>query len=1040
MNLNLTLAKLKSRIEELERLRYIEKLPLGPIKVEPESGNSFSLKVGERWGKRDRLYRLSFELEIPQKWRGQSLALHLDLSAPANNWTINTVEGLLYLNGKPFHALDRYHREIILPAEATEEAKLDISIRLWSGIAEDYHTATCFELRRLDEAADRLYLRLKLALAALKQLPEDSGTYAALLSGLDEAVLRLDYREGGHSPAFYASCREALQVLEQRLALLEREPGPWHPHITVSGHAHIDVAWLWQYRHTRLKAANTFSTALYHMDRYPYFVFTQSQPQLYAWIKQDQPELYERIRQKVAAGQWEAEGAMWVEADTNITGAESLARQFLFGQRFFKQEFGRTTRVLWLPDVFGYSAALPQLIKAAGADYFITTKISWNETNRIPVDTFWWQGLDGTRVLAYFITAQNSPDENYYTYNAEMNPEVLDLTWKNYRHKELNRELFLCYGWGDGGGGPTREMIEAAGQLAQPVSPDLPTASPGGIAQFMERLEKRLADEPALPDWAGELYLEFHRGTYTSQSRTKRANRLAERDLHNAEWLAETAHALAAQPYPQAELNEAWRQVLTNQFHDVLPGSSIGPVYTDASEIYERVRETTGSVTARAQEALTGEVNALAGSLVAFNSLSWEREGLLEVERDMAERLSLPQQALDDNRALVKVEQVPALGYKAFLPQPASTQSNGNELQVSKDFLENRYYRIELNERGQISRLLDKTALGGLGREVLQAGARGNVFMLFEDKPVQFDAWNIDSYYEQKTWELDNLVSVQVLEQGPLRAGLRLEWLYLDRTRIVQKLYLYAHSRRIDFVTEVDWQERQTLLKVAFPVDVKSGKVTAEVQWGNLERVTHRNTSWDRARFETAAHKWFDLSEGDYGVAVLNDCKYGYDVHGSTLRQTLLRGPISPDPRADLGQHVFTYSLLPHNGGWFAGGVQREAYDLNYPLLCSLKTGPAGSLPASLSLATIEPGNIIIETVKQAEDSEALVLRAYECANRRTPFRLTLPFEVAEAFETNLLEDTESGQPLQIEADGRTISGLFRPYQIRTFLIRKAAR
>ena len=1038
--MSLGIEKIQSRIKEIGKKRYAASLPLEKLRAERLDGEAPEvawLSEGERWGKRDSNYLVSFDLEIPADWRGQTLALHLNLSEMPNTWMINTIEGLLCLDGEPFHALDRFHREIMLPPENTTQARLAVTVKLWTGIAADFHVVGKLELARPDMAADQLHLLMSLGLDALKNLPETSPTYHALLMALDEACLALDFRQPDDSAVFYTSCKAALESLQRRLKGLERESGPWQPHVISTGHAHIDVAWLWRLKHTRLKAANTFSTALYHMDRYEHFIFTQSQPQLYQYVKEDQPALYERIKQKVASGQWEPEGAMWVEADTNLTGGESLVRQFLFGQRFFREEFGRTSKVLWLPDVFGYSAALPQLIKGAGAEYFITTKISWNETNRLPVDTFWWQGLDGSRVLAYFITAQNDDhSQTYYTYNGEMRPEVLALSWKNYRHKELNRELLLAYGYGDGGGGPTRPMVEAAGLLSHSLSPELPTAATGRVADFMDRLAERVGNNPGLPEWVGELYLEFHRGTYTSQARVKRSNRLAERALHNAEFLASSALNLTGQAYPQPDLSEAWKIVLTHQFHDILPGSSIGEVYSDAVENYAQVEGITTRLIEEAQQTLVGNIAAPADSLVVFNPVSWSRSEPVEISQAQAAKLGLPTQSLANGQALVEVEDIPSLGYRRFEPQVKTSAKSTNGLSVSPTLLENNYYRLELDSQGQISRLLDKAGYGGAGREVLPRGQKGNVFQFFEDKPVEYDAWNIDAYYEQKIYNMDQPPTVTVAEQGPLRAGLKLEWLYQGRSRITQHLYLYAGSRRIDFVTEVDWKERQTLLKVAFPVEVLNGRATAEIQFGNLERPTHRNTSWDKAKFETCAHKWIDLSEGDYGVALLNDCKYGYDVHDSMLRLTLLRGPISPDPLGDLGLHQFTYSLLPHAGGWFEGGVHRAAYELNNPLLAVVKTGAdkaQAKAEADFSLVQVEPSNVVVETVKRAEDSDGLVVRLYECANRRGPFSLKFSFPIASASEVNLLEEEQAAA--QIGRDGQTIQGFLKPFEIKTFLV-----
>jgi alpha-mannosidase len=1060
------LERIKKRMYELEKLRYVQQIPLENLKakklgslatleVQPNAtvtegkGEWLSLKKGDIWGEPDTLYWFNFDFTTPPVTSAQSLVLHIDLSVPSESWSINTIEGMLYLNGQPFHALDRYHREVILPADFTNtpHQRLEGDIRVWTGIAEPYHVIHSVELRVLDNSADRLYLLLKLGVDAFNNLASNSVAYANLLTALDYAVHLLDFREVERGEHFYASCRAACDYLEAKLsenrAVAAQSAENGFPNIQMIGHAHIDVAWLWQLRHTRLKAANTFSTSLYHLERYSHFTFLQSQPQLYEYVKQDHPILYERIKQKVASGQWEAEGAMWVEADTNLTGAESLVRQFLFGQRFFEQEFGRRSRVLWLPDVFGYSAALPQLIKASGADYFITTKISWNDTNRLPYDTFWWEGLDGTRVLTHFITAQNNVTWPYFTYNGEVHPTSLRSTWTNYQHKDLNSELLVAYGYGDGGGGSSREMIEAAAIFEKPMVVDgqIPTTQPGRIADYMVNLDKRVGTNPRLGVWQGELYLEFHRGTYTSQGAVKRGNRHSEVALHNAEWLAATAHLLAEQPYPQEELASAWKLVLTNQFHDILPGSSIGEVYADAKEHYAEVATVTGQIIQKASQSLQQKNEA---GLIVFNPTSWTQTGLVETDLEIVQASELPYQELGDtNRALVLMEAVPPLGYlscslKSTSANPQSVNAP-NELEAGANWLENRYYRLELNERGQIKRLWDKE----VGREVLASGERGNVFQLFEDKPAEYDAWNIDANYEDKGWELDNLVSSTIAEKGPLRAGLRLEWDYEGRTRVVQYLYLYAHSRRIDFVTQVDWQERQTLFKTAFGVNVRSREATADIQWGNVTRPTHRNTSWEQAKFELCAHKWFDLSEGDYGVAILNDCKYGYDVHNSTLRLTLLRGTIYPDPNADSGRHDFIYSLYPHQGGWWEGGVVQAAYALNYPLFSVANDAISASVQAqstaksSLSLITSEQPNVVVETVKWAEEgNDGLVVRLYECANRRGRFTLKLGVRPSAVVAVNLLEEMLDEQDIELSTEGDTVSGYIKPYEIKTLLLR----
>jgi alpha-mannosidase len=1049
--MHLTAQKVNRRVEELATLRFRETQPIGPLSAERLTSNgisapwSLTLSEGDRWGERDEVYLMRLEVPISEHWRGKPVVLQLHFDRMGSRGS--PPEGLLLIDGQSFHAIDLFHREVELPRELTQRGAVEFTLRLWTGLHHGKNVLEAARVHLLDVDVQRLHTRMRLMANALTVLAEDAPAYVALLRALDDACLALDFRQAP-SEAFSASCRKADGLLAERWAELGRAAGgvnaPFLPGVTAVGHAHIDVAWMWRLRHTRIKAANTFSTTLYHMDLNPAFRYIQSQPQLYQFVKEDQPDLYARIKAKVAEGQWEPEGAMWVEADTNITGGESLVRQFLVGKRFFREEFGHDCRVLWLPDVFGYTAALPQLMRGAGVEYFITAKISWNETNRFPYDTFWWEGIDGSRVLTQYLTTPTRlPGDISYTYNADLTPASLAGTWKVYQQKAINSELLIAYGFGDGGGGPTRQQVDALLPLEQPLAPDVPAARPDSVEAYMDRLAQQLRETADVPRWVGELYLEYHRGTYTSQARVKRANRLSERGLHEAEWLASMALYFCGQEYPSAALDEAWKLTLLNHFHDVLPGSSIAEVYQDALEQHAQVAEATQRIAGDALAALARHVDAAPGVPIIFNAISWTRDGLVEVDGAQAASLGLPSQDLDGGRALVRVARVPAYGYRAAsAARTPSEQAETDEppMVVTPNLLESRFYRIELNERGQITRLLDKQAHGGSGREVLLPGARANVLHLFEDRPLNWDAWDINEFYEQKSWELDQLVGAQVIEQGPLRGCLQLEWSYLDRTTVVQRIYLYAHTRRIDFATEVYWRERRTLLKVSFPVDVHNDEATAEIQFGNITRPTHKNTTWDRARFETCAHKWFDISEGDYGVALLNDCKYGYDVHDSTLRLTLLKGAVEPDPTADLGLHHFTYSLLPHDGDWLAGQVPREAYDLNYPLLVVARPEERGAwaLPPALGLVEATPGNVVVETVKRAENSNGLVVRVYECGNRRGQFKLRLPFPASAVEETNLLE--EHGQAAELSADGRVVLGTIRPYEIKTFVIQPRTR
>ena len=783
-------------------------------------------------------------------------------------------------------------------------------------------------------------------------------------------------------------------------------------------------------------------------------------------MQQDYPGLFAQVKARVAAGDWEATGGMWIEADTNITSGESLVRQFLYGQRYLRDELGVRGDILWLPDVFGYSAALPQLIVKSGMKYFLTTKISWSQFNRFPYDTFRWRGLDGTEVLTHFVTTPDI-DERFATYNGKVSPHAIKGVWDGYQQKDVNDELINLYGWGDGGGGPTREMLESGRVLAD--QPGLPRVVPDVAEAFFKRVDQRTADQ-ALPVWDGELYLEYHRGTYTSQAAIKRANRQAEILYHDVEWLGAMAGLLVQHPFPAAALREAWESILLNQFHDILPGSSIGPVYVDALAEHAQIQATGRSALAGAQQALLAGLAPVGESVVVFNPLAWKRDELVELPAGTV----LPGAQLAADHTLFLARGLPALGYDSY-PLAALSTAGAEPMTVTPRQLENRFYTLVLNERGQITSLFDKAHQ----RQVLPLGARANVLQAFEDRPLNFEAWDIDIYYQEKMTEVDALAEAVVEETGPLRGTLRLTWRYLDSV-ITQRLTLYAHSPRIDFRTEVDWHAHQVLLKAAFPVAVRATRATYEIQFGSVERPTHWNTSWDWARFEVCGHKWADLSEGDYGVALLNDCKYGYDIKDNVMRLTLIKSGIDPDPQADQGRHVFTYSLLPHAGGWREGGVVREAYALNDPAFAAIRphlsstqapfsalaqtrplpplleegllplageggrgddvspeAQPSGEgerpfVPSRFSLAGLNADHVLLETVKPAEDGDAVIFRVYEYQQRRSPaVTLTFGRPIARAAECTLMEDGES----PVDHDAFSLRFAIAPFEIKTFKV-----
>ncbi|MCC7358222.1 MAG: alpha-mannosidase [Anaerolineales bacterium] len=1032
-----TVEKIARQLPELKAAGIRAVQPLRPLKYhagEAPDGAAPALDdsgwqefpLGGQWGGQDQIAWFRTSVSVPEAWRGGKVQLRF-VPGPADGGE-STAEAMLYVDGAPLQGLDVWHETVWLPPELKERPTLSLAVRAWSG---SWHpparrTFQVAQLELVDEATEAFYHLANTLHQTLGVLSPNDLRRELLLNALQAAFLKLDFTER-RSAAFYASVSEAHAYLAACVQAWQAQ-SEIKPRVTAIGHAHIDLAWLWRWTSTRDKAQRTFATVLHLMRQYPEYRFMHSSPHLYQAVREDAPELYARIRERIAAGDWEITGGMWVESDTNVPNGESLVRQFLFGKRFIREEFGRETTILWLPDVFGYSAALPQIIKGSGVQYFLTTKISWSQINRFPHDTFNWRGLDGTEVLTHFVTTPDS-HERFYTYNGHMQPYDVAGLWDSYRQKDVNDELLHLFGWGDGGGGPTMEMLETARALAN--LPGMPAVAQGPSEGYFARLAERVAGAQ-LPTWDGELYLEFHRGTYTSQAFNKRANRQAEILYHTAEWLAALAALTTGAPYPHAGLRAGWEKLLFNQFHDILPGSSIPPVYVDSRADYAEIARVGAGVVEAARAALTAQLAAPVFSVAVFNPLGWARGGVISLPAEALAGKSLggAVQAITaadgSAEALAEVTDVPALGYKVAPLQDGGATTNS--LSVTAERLENDYYTVSVNAQGQITSLFDKRA----DREVLALGARANVLQTFEDKPMQFDAWDIDLYYQEKCREVTDLVEVVVEETGPVRGTLRLVWRFHTST-ITQRLSLYAHTPRIDFRTEVDWHARQTLLKVAFPVNIRATRATYDIQFGSVERPTHWNTSWDWARFETIGHKWVDLSEGNYGVALLNDCKYGHDIKDNVLRLTLLRSAIDPDPLADEGRHSFTYSLLPHAGDWRVGGVVREAYALNVPLSAvALAPQPQGALPSTFSLAATDADHVIIETVKEAEAGQALVFRVYECHQmRRTGARLKFARTIRNAVECNLVEEDER----PVSFSGSALTFPIRPFEIKTFKV-----
>ena len=872
------------------------------------------------------------------------------------------LEGLLTINGRPYAGIDANHLRVLVPEAGTLRLEAEFVCLLAA-----LHRA---ELRRerarlrevsfvqIDRAIETLYYDLWFTYEASQHV-KDARRKQLLHAALEAALLAVDLT--ARRDEYRLQVIDALGILAQRIDAIA--PDPEAGRIYLTGHSHIDTAWLWPLRETVRKCSRTFATAARLMERYPDYRFSCSQPQLYAYTKKHYPALYAEVKKWVASGRWECTGGPWVESDCNVPSGEALIRQMLHGLRFFREEFGTRPHSLWLPDVFGYPASLPQILLGCGLRDFYTNKLHWQARNLFPVNLFWWEGIDGTRVLAHIPKLRNG-------YNGWPNPEQLMIGWDNFEQKAVYDELLFPFGFGDGGGGPTEEMLEFTARSTS--FPGLPACRQGvGEAYFDEVRGRLTADEgrktkdeiptpgtdslvPDLPTWVGELYLETHRGTYTTHGEIKRANRKNELALREAE-IAGFMAAVSGVPVDLSPLDAAWENLLLLQFHDILPGSSIGEVYREAALDNARTAETARTIRDAAWRGVAERI-AAPDEIVAFNSLSWPRSDAATAlvptamlpltgvsDCDCADAKTLVELVAPDGRAapaqiigqrdgqtelVFTPHELPATGYLRLALRPAAEAAQ-TSLRVSPRQIENRFFRVELDDEGNIVRLLDKRH----GREVVPAGQIANELQLFQDGPEREAAWNIHATFEKRTYAWEPGTTLEVVETGPVRAVVRITRRYRAST-IAQDMILYDRVPRIDFVTRADWQERQVMLKAAFPVAVRSPRASFEIQFGAVERPTHRNTSWDQEKFEVCAHRWADLSEAGYGVSLLNDCKYGYDVHGDVLRVTLLRGPESPDPDADRGQHEFTYALFPHAGDWTAGETVRRGWELNVPVVC----------------------------------------------------------------------------------------------------------
>lgn len=1015
----------RGRVEKflarLQREYYPQRVPLTaecarttePVAFADRLGLEYRpIREGEKWGETWDSSWFRIAVEVPADFAGKELCILLNLGGESQifdaagiplygltggtvfpGWMPTAYHKDRFVIGRDFRAGDTIEYWVEAAANQLFGVILEEEPRLDTPHPLGHLTAIAVEMQLavFDREAWMLALDCQTLFSMLDTFGAADYRAMRILHALEKAI-----------DVFGGDCRNAAGAREVLRPLLSQPAMASALEVYAVGHAHIDVGWLWPVRESRRKAARTFSSQLAMLDEYPEYKFGASQPVLYQFVKEDYPELYEKIRARVKDGRWELQGGMWVEADANITSGESLVRQFVHGKNFFRDEFGVEVKNLWIPDVFGYSASMPQIIRKAGCDFFLTQKISWSQINRFPHHTFRWGGVDGTEVVTHF------PPEN--TYNSLLDAGGQIQAQDRFAENGYLDRFMCLYGIGDGGG-PTEDFVERG--LRQRDLEGCPKMRYEFASRFFELLAPRT---PELPVWRGELYLELHRGTLTTQSRTKRGNRKCEQLLTALEFLASAAPAAA---YPRRELDQAWKTLLTNQFHDILPGSSIRLVYETTEREHQEIQEFTRRAATQVAAVL---FDADADAAVAVNTLGCAYFDALVMPAEWgpyavmdAAGWELPSQ-LEEGRVVVQIS-IPA--NQALTLRRGAKLAEPSSVAAADLVLENELIRYEFTADGSVVRAYDKE----LGRDVLNGA--GNVLSLYGDQPINWDAWDVDLTYPRDFRENARGVAARRVAAGKVRQVLEFD-LAIGNSTLRQQVTLRAESKRLDFVSTANWHEAHKMLRVAFPTTVVADEAAFDIQYAHVKRSTHDNNSWELAQFEVCGQRYADLSDAEYGVALLNDCKYGYRVKDSTLDLNLLRSSKHPDFFADQGRHEFTYSLLPHAGALVDSQVMAESAMLNRaPWVFCGRAADGVLFPARL----LTGEGISLEVVKRAEKDDSLILRVVELRGRNSAGSIELRGDVAAAAETDLLEWT-AGAVLPIEEGLLHLQ--LKPFEIKT--------
>jgi alpha-mannosidase len=989
-------------------------------------------------------------IEIPKNLNGYDLTgarIWFDFQYDANG----PVTEILYFNGRRIAMGDELE-PVVLFDNARVGDRILVAVKLLHSVDQKRFQGARLRIEYPDSRPNPTKLFQELgAVSILAPVSPDS---RQLKTGLAESANAVDLNALARAdqPAFDKSLNSATSVLETLKPDLQKSS------IWMVGNSHIDAAWLWPWTETVDVVRRTFGTTLQLMDEYPQATYAQSAAAYSEWIVQKYPSMYQQIRERVKQGRWEMVGGMWVEPDLNMPDGESLVRQLLIGKRYFKDKFGVDVRIGWNPDSFGYNWQLPQIYKRSGVDYFVTQKMTWNDSNQLPLKVFWWQSPDGSRVLTYF------PHD--YVNQVEPLGMARDLATAEALNPGAH-EMMHLYGIGDHGGGVTRAMLDSGMRWSNPDA-IFPKANFAVAQGFFSDIEgkadtkhapvwnyktlatgnSQLPNPPAgkfgLPVWNDELYFEYHRGVFTSQAQHKRNMRESEEQMLNAEKLASLAW-LSGDAYPNTELTEAWKEVLFNQFHDLAAGSGIGVIYRDAQRDYDDVRLVTDHVSSDARHTLEQQIDTHPRDggvpVLVMNPLAWDRTDLVSVDVQLPEAHSGPIAVMDSEgkpqlfqvlskkptlntyELLVEAKDVPSLGYRMLYVIPGE-RAAATDLKANGLTLENAALKLSVDAKsGCISSLYNKRSKF----EFIAPNGCGNELIAFKDTPKDYDAWNIDSDFDKVFTKLDSADSVELIEKGPLRATIRVVHTW-QQSKFVQDISLYAGLDRVDVHNEVDWHETHILLKAAFPLAASSDEATYEIPYGTIERPTTRNNRFEAAKFEVPALRWADLGDQNHGLSLINESKYGYDAKENVLRLSLLRASTWPDPDADRGRQSFSYSIYPHTGTWKQALTVRRGYDFNYKLSAVQVQPHSGALQPSHSFVGVKQDNVVLTALKKAEDSDALLLRVYEWAGKSGNVQVKVPDGARAAYLTNLMEQPE-GEPLVVSPSSE-ISFPVHPYEI----------